>query len=158
QRQPPKSYKGSKKTESDTTKNDEEIERLKELLSRAQRKRNVANYHISSDEDDISDHDGLDCKELPRSKKYRRSSLAGAMKPEASTNPSDVVSSMDDIQAFQSTEPTAGETTTGPEPVADEPMPEAAEESPEMDQPAAEQEVEGAKQEGAPVHPKEAQD
>ncbi|KMQ82998.1 hypothetical protein RF55_21231 [Lasius niger] len=66
--------------------------------------------------------------------------------------------SMDDIQASQSTEPTAGETTTGPEPVADEPMPEAAEESPEMDQPAAEQEVEGAKQEGAPVHPKEAQD
>ncbi|KMQ83894.1 hypothetical protein RF55_18846 [Lasius niger] len=158
QKQQPKSFKGSKRTESDTTKEDEEIEKLKELLTRAQRKRNVANYQISSDEDDISDHDGLDCKELPRSKKSRRSSLAGAMKPEASANPSNNVPSMDDIQASQSTEPTAGETPTGPEPVADEPTPEAAEESPEMDQPAAEQEVEGAKQEGAPEHPKETQD
>ncbi|KMQ89000.1 hypothetical protein RF55_11419 [Lasius niger] len=65
---------------------------------------------------------------------------------------------MDDIQASQSTEPTVGETETGPEPVVDEPMPEAAEESPEMDQPTAEEEVEGAKQEGAQEHPKEAQD
>ncbi|CAL1681245.1 unnamed protein product [Lasius platythorax] len=65
---------------------------------------------------------------------------------------------MDEIQASQSTEPTAGETETGPNPVADDRMPEVAEESPVMDQPAAEEKVDGAKEENAQEHPKEAQD
>ncbi|KMQ89419.1 hypothetical protein RF55_10959 [Lasius niger] len=64
---------------------------------------------------------------------------------------------MDEIQASQSTELTAGETETGPNPVAEDRMPEVAAESPGMDQPAAEEEVDGAKEEGAQEHPKEAQ-
>ncbi|KMQ84866.1 hypothetical protein RF55_16988, partial [Lasius niger] len=86
-----KSSESYAKAKTSATESDKEIARLKELLNKAQRKRYSASSKTNENDSNTSDNIDSDSnngvsKELPRSKKSRRSSLAGVMKPEASTN------------------------------------------------------------------------
>ncbi|KMQ91596.1 reverse ribonuclease integrase [Lasius niger] len=75
------------KMERKKTDSEQEIERLKELLARAQRKRSICSYlNDSSDDNANIDNTNNDSKELPRASKSRKSSLAGEMKPEVHTD------------------------------------------------------------------------
>ncbi|KMQ82393.1 hypothetical protein RF55_23151, partial [Lasius niger] len=83
---------------------DEEIAKLQEMLSRAQRKRNSTSYKETSSQDNGDSIDGDNFqKGLPRYKKSRRSPLAGILKPVVSANretmiPADVTTVEADIE------------------------------------------------------------
>ncbi|KMQ85411.1 hypothetical protein RF55_16066, partial [Lasius niger] len=87
---------------------DEEIAKLQEMLSRAQRKRNSTSYKETSTQDNGDSIDGDDDfqKGLPRYKKSRRSPLAGVLKPVVSANrdtmiPADVEADTEVLESSQ---------------------------------------------------------
>ncbi|CAL1671826.1 unnamed protein product [Lasius platythorax] len=82
-----KENKNPTKVERKVKQDSQEIARLKELLARAQRKR-ASSFRIESSNDETNSDDHHDNgKELPRAQKSRKSSLAGALKPEAQPEP-----------------------------------------------------------------------
>ncbi|KMQ91597.1 hypothetical protein RF55_8516 [Lasius niger] len=86
-KQSEKENKDPKKPERRVKQDSQEIARLKELLARAQRKRSSSFRIESSDDETNSDDHHDNGKELPRAQKSRKSSLAGALKPEAQPEP-----------------------------------------------------------------------
>ncbi|CAL1672194.1 unnamed protein product [Lasius platythorax] len=145
-----KSSESYAKAKTSATESDKEIARLKELLNKAQRKRYSASSKTNENDSNTSDNIDSDSnngvsKELPRSKKSRRSSLAGVMKPEASTNlltldPREEPE-MEATQCSQRAESVAKAAEVEPTQPAEESLPTLAEEGVAAESPATRKDV-----------------
>ncbi|KMQ87784.1 hypothetical protein RF55_5358 [Lasius niger] len=86
QRKPLNRGKSATKTKQEEKDMDAEIAQLKEMLSRAQRKRSSTSYRENSGGDSDPNDNDDSMKGLPRNWKSRRSPLAGVLKPVVSAN------------------------------------------------------------------------
>ncbi|CAL1672833.1 unnamed protein product, partial [Lasius platythorax] len=91
QRKPLNRGKSATKTKQEEKDVDAEIAQLKEMLSRAQRKRSSTSYRENSDGDSDPNDNGDSTKGLPRNQKSRRSPLAGVLKPKVPVAPTTMI-------------------------------------------------------------------